>query len=106
MTAPAFEHLSAAFGFEHSELFPRILDHLMSEDEAEIMSALPGTPRALAEAISRPLEPLSAELHDLYLRGLVFIGEHTAAGVRPLFVDILEAEGYELPADMFMPTAQ
>ena len=33
------------------------------------------------------------------------IGEHTAAGVRPLFMDILEAEGYELSADIFMPTA-
>ncbi len=31
------------------------------------------------------------------------IGEHTATGVRPLFMDILEAEGYELPADVFAP---
>ncbi len=32
------------------------------------------------------------------------IGEHTAVGVRPLFVDILEAEGYKLAADIFMPS--
>jgi formate hydrogenlyase subunit 6/NADH:ubiquinone oxidoreductase subunit I len=87
MTATAFEHLSAAFGFERSELFPKILGHLMSEGEAETMSALPGTPRALAEALSRPLEPLSAELHDLYLRGLVFIGEHTDDGPRYELID-------------------
>ncbi len=31
------------------------------------------------------------------------IGEHTATGVRPLFIDILEAEGYELPAEVFAP---
>jgi len=34
------------------------------------------------------------------------IGEHTATGVRPLFMDILEAEGYKLSADIFMPSSQ
>ncbi len=34
------------------------------------------------------------------------IGEHTATGVRPLFVDILEAEGYKLSADIFLPSSQ
>jgi len=34
------------------------------------------------------------------------IGEHTATGVRPLFVDILEAEGYKLTADIFTPSSQ
>jgi len=33
------------------------------------------------------------------------IGEATATGVRPLFVDILEAEGYKLSADIFMPSS-
>lgn len=87
MPATAFHNLSAAFGFERSELFPRILARLMSEKEAETMSALPGTPHSLAEALSRPVEPLAAELHDLYLRGLVFIGEHTPEGSRYDLVD-------------------
>jgi len=34
------------------------------------------------------------------------IGRHTAIGVRPLFVDILQAEGYDLSADVFTPTEQ
>jgi len=34
------------------------------------------------------------------------IGEHTATGVRPLFMDILEAEGYKLSADVFMPPSR
>jgi len=34
------------------------------------------------------------------------IGEHTATGVRPLFMDILEAEGYKLSADVFLPSSQ
>jgi len=34
------------------------------------------------------------------------IGEHAATGVRPLFMDILEAEGYQLSADVFMPSSR
>jgi len=34
------------------------------------------------------------------------IGEQTATGVRPLFMEILEAEGYKLSADVFMPSSQ
>jgi len=33
-------------------------------------------------------------------------GEFTPTGVRPLFMDILRAEGIELPADIFTPTDQ
>jgi Pyruvate/2-oxoacid:ferredoxin oxidoreductase delta subunit len=87
MSSTAFSDLSAAFGFKRSELFPRILALLMSEREAEILLALPGTPNMLAERLSRPVGPLSAELHDLYLRGLVFIGENTADGPRYELID-------------------
>jgi len=34
------------------------------------------------------------------------VGRHSATGVRPLFVDILQAEGYDLSADVFTPTEQ
>jgi Pyruvate/2-oxoacid:ferredoxin oxidoreductase delta subunit len=101
MTATAFVDLSAAFGFEDSERFPRILAHLMSEEEARTMSALPGTPQALAEALSRPVEPLSAELHDLYRRGLVFIREHTQEG--PLY-ELIDA-GRFMDSVLFDPRA-
>jgi Pyruvate/2-oxoacid:ferredoxin oxidoreductase delta subunit len=86
-SAAAYSRLSAAFGFPHSERFPRILAYLMSPDEAEVMAALPGTPRALAASLSRPLDPLASELHDLYLRGLIFIGEATGDGPRYELVD-------------------
>ena len=102
MSAAAFARLSAAFGFERSELLPRILAHLMSRMEAETMLALPGTPRSLAGKLSRPLEPLSAELHDLYLRGLVFIGEHTADGPRYELIDA----GRFMDSVLFDPSAE
>jgi len=38
--------------------------------------------------------------HGIDKEGKV-VGEHTATGVRPLFMDILEAEGYKLSADIF-----
>lgn len=34
------------------------------------------------------------------------LGEHTPTGVRPLFTDILEAEGVHLPPEMFTPTTE
>ncbi len=34
------------------------------------------------------------------------LGKHTPTGVRPLFIDILEAEGIHLPADAFAPITE
>lgn len=34
------------------------------------------------------------------------IGEHTATGVCPLFMDLIEAEGYELPRETFTPSPE
>ncbi len=34
------------------------------------------------------------------------IGEHVATGVRPLFMDLFEAEGVELPPDIFEPKVE
>ncbi len=45
------------------------------------------------------------ERHGVDRNGKV-IGEHTATGVRPLFMDILEAEGYELGPDTFAPSSK
>lgn len=75
-----FAGLSAAFGFEESTVLPRILAYLMSEAEAETMLELPGTPPLLAGKMSRPVGDVAAELHHLFLRGLVFIGELTSDG--------------------------
>jgi Pyruvate/2-oxoacid:ferredoxin oxidoreductase delta subunit len=87
MSATAFDRLSTAFGFERSELFPRILAYLMSAAEAETMLALPGTSRSLAQKLARPVYEVSAELHHLYQRGLVFISEHTADGPHYKLID-------------------
>ncbi len=45
------------------------------------------------------------ERHGVDRDGKV-IGEHIATGVRPLFMDILEAEGYELGPDTFAPSSK
>ena len=83
----AYARLSAAFGFGQSQLLPQILAFLMSEPEAETMLLLPGTAEALAQAALRPAGDVAAELHDLFLRGLVFVGEQTPAGPHYQLVD-------------------
>ena len=51
------------------------------------MSSLPGRPQDLAEQLARPEEDLVTELHDLYVRGLVFIAEATEGGPTYELVD-------------------
>jgi hypothetical protein len=62
---------------------------LMSEEEAEILLATPGTPHVLARTLPYDVDRLVERLDGLYRRGLVFIGEHTPDG--PL---------YQLPDDV------
>jgi Pyruvate/2-oxoacid:ferredoxin oxidoreductase delta subunit len=87
MSTSPFNRLSASFGFETSELLPKILAMLMSEEEAEIMIALPGTLNVLAQKLSYDVKQLMEKLDDLYVRGLVFIGERTADGPRYELID-------------------
>jgi Pyruvate/2-oxoacid:ferredoxin oxidoreductase delta subunit len=87
MSSSSFRRLSAFFGFETSETLPKILAMLMSEKEAEILLALPDTPKVLAHKLSYDIDWLVEKLDDLYLRGLVFINEHTADGPRYELID-------------------
>ena len=54
---------------------------------------------------AKPLDLFAFKRRGIDEEGNV-IGEHTATGVRPLFADILEAEGYKLSADIFIPSSQ
>jgi len=68
---------------------PKLLAMLMSGEEAEILLVTPGTPHVLARKLAYDVDRLIEKLDDLYLRGLVFIGEHTPDGPR-----------YQLPDDV------
>ena len=46
-------------------------------------------------------ELFAFERHGMSTEGKI-IGQHKATGVRPLFMDLIEAEGIDLPAEIFM----
>jgi len=89
MALSPFQGLSAFFGFETSQTLPQLLAMLMSQEEAEILLATPGTPHVLARRLPYDVDRLMDKLDDLYVRGLVFSGEHTPDGPR-----------YQLPDDV------
>jgi hypothetical protein len=80
MALSPYQQLSAVFGFETSRTLPEILAMLMSEQEAHILLATPGAPDVLARKLPYDVGRLMETLDDLYLRGLVFIAEHTPHG--------------------------
>ena len=51
MALSPFRGLSAYFGFETSKTLPELLATLMSEQEAQILLATPGTPHVLARML-------------------------------------------------------
>jgi len=69
-----------------------------------------GTRRIVAISEVQRMEGEGIVLQDLFIfhrEGISedggVLGTHTATGVRPLFMDILQAEGIELPPDIFAP---
>ncbi len=98
MLRSPYQRLSAFFGFETSKTLPDILAMLMLEREAEILLALPGTPDVLARKLSCDVDWLMGKLDDLYVRGLVFIGEHTADG--PIY-QLLDNVGHYMDSVLF-----
>jgi hypothetical protein len=65
MALSPFQRLSAFFGFGTSKTLPELLAMLMSEQEAEILLATPGTPHALAQRLPYDVDRLVERLDDL-----------------------------------------
>lgn len=72
----ALKHLAQNLGFPDSENLRKLLDFLLTEQEAEWISQLPGTPKALAEKFQVDEEEMQTNLHDLFMRGIILVTEH------------------------------
>ena len=69
--------ITSGLGYTDSVNLLKILNILLSEEEAHWITALPATPRQLAEHLDGGEENIAAGLRELFMRGLVFIAEHT-----------------------------
>ena len=72
MSAEVYKELSKKLMFENSPLLPQLWSVICSEEEAEIVNALPGTAEELAERFGKSLEEMKEILQTLFVKGVVF----------------------------------
>ena len=79
-TDDPFRALAAKLDYSHSTRLAEVLAMLATPEEAEWLLALPATPACLAARFDQPEAQMAAALHDLYMRGLVFVWETAPDG--------------------------
>ncbi|MEA3471450.1 MAG: 4Fe-4S binding protein [Thermodesulfobacteriota bacterium] len=70
--ADLYQNLSKKIGTENSTLIPQIWRTICSEEEADILSAMPGTAEELAEKFGKGIEEMNSIIHELFIKGVVF----------------------------------
>jgi len=76
------KQIASRLGFPDSVTLLKLLDMLLSPEEARWIAALPATPQELAARLGEDEEHIAAGLHDLFMRGLVLVAEHVDQGPR------------------------
>jgi ferredoxin len=67
-----YDQMAEKIFLKGSELIPRLFEILADEQEAELMMAMPGTPKQLAEKLNRPADQVEKSCKELYYKGTVF----------------------------------
>jgi Pyruvate/2-oxoacid:ferredoxin oxidoreductase delta subunit len=70
--ADLYQNLSKKIGTENSTIIPKIWRTICSEEEAEILSAMPATAEELAEKFGKGIEEMNAIVHELFIKGVAF----------------------------------
>jgi len=71
-TADAYAVLAERHGYPKSARYLRILEFLMTPQQARIAADLPSTPEEIAERQGIPLEMVNSEIEALFRKGVVF----------------------------------
>jgi Pyruvate/2-oxoacid:ferredoxin oxidoreductase delta subunit len=74
--------IADGFGFPDSEIFLALLDILFSDEEALWVINLPASAAQLSDLLAQDELRIASGLKDLFMRGLVYITEHTDRGPR------------------------
>jgi len=69
--------LSERFGVDYSDIFPRLLQILLTAEEMRLLLATPNPTASVAESVGREDRDVAQALYDLYMRGLVFVTGYT-----------------------------
>jgi len=68
----AYSILMERHGYPNSERYRRVLEYLMTPEQAKIAVELPAPPEELADKLQMSVEALNRELDELYTKGVVF----------------------------------
>ena len=68
----AYSALMERHGYPDSERYRRIMEYLMTPEQATIAAELPAPPEELANKLQMPVETVNRELDELYTKGVVF----------------------------------
>jgi Pyruvate/2-oxoacid:ferredoxin oxidoreductase delta subunit len=70
--AELYQKLSKKIGTENSTIIPQIWRTICSEEEAEILIAMPATAEELAGKFNKSVDEMNRILHELFLKGVAF----------------------------------
>ncbi len=71
-TTTPFQKFAEAMLHKDSEYIPKILRAMITEDQAVLLMALPGTADQMAEKLGRPAAAVASDLKDMFRKGLTF----------------------------------
>ena len=70
--ATPHEKFAEAMLHPDSEFIPKILKSMISDAQADLLVALPGTAEEMAEKTGRPVAEIASDLADMFRKGLAF----------------------------------
>lgn len=68
----AYKELAKRHGYEESERYRRVLEFLMTPQQADIVVQLPAEPSDIAAKLGISVDTVNSELKTLFLKGVVF----------------------------------
>jgi Pyruvate/2-oxoacid:ferredoxin oxidoreductase delta subunit len=71
-TPTPFQKFAETMLHMDSEYIPKILQSMISEQQAELLMALPGTVAQMAGKLGRPADAVGSDLKDMFRKGLTF----------------------------------
>ena len=71
---PVYRELAAKLQTPNSEIMPRVLERLMTLQQATILNSLPATPAEIAEKLKISQEIVDKEMQEMFEKGILFPG--------------------------------
>ncbi len=85
-----YTELAARLHVPDSIIIPKLLQMLADETDAQILLALPADAPTLADKFHLPSSILEARLHELYLKGIVFLSKKTSPATYRMAREVLQ----------------